>query len=304
MSRSPRTAIAFALTPLLFVLASCLPGADAVLGPPPFRLQAEGSGLTRLDVADVGAPSATFRLVIDVTNPNPVGVRLAVLDGDLYLNDVRAGSVAFADGLDLPARAHARLALDVTLDADAFPALTNAFADALAGRPLRYRLDAQVGIDVLGAVQRFPRTTLLAGNVASDLRLSPPRLSLERDHSGVQSVSFDRVVISLALRVHNDGPVGLRVRAPDVRFGLGGREVATLQLPTTSLPAGSSSLLVQELVLNPVQLGAAIITELTRLASGLAAGVELSLRGGWELEVPGLATRSVEIGELLRARLE
>jgi LEA14-like dessication related protein len=289
---------------LAALLTSCLPGADAVLGPPTFRLQPEGSGLHRLDVTDAAAPSATFRAMLDVANPNPVGVRLALLEGDLYLAGVRAGRFAFTDGLDLPARGQARLVLDVTVGSDALPGLAAALADALAGRALDYRLEAEVGVDVLGVVQRFPRATLLAGSVSSDLRLTPPRLALERDASGVTSVGFDRVVITLALRVHNEGPVGLRVRAPDVRFGLGGRDVATVQLPTMTLPPGSSSLVVQEVVLNPVQLGAAIVTELTRMAGGQAAGVELSLRGGWELEVPGIVSRSVEFGELLRARLE
>ncbi len=304
MSRSLPPALASALTLLLLGLTACLPGTEAVFGPPTFRLQAEGSGLVRLDVAAVGAPSATFRVVLDVVNPNPVGARLASLDGDLYLADVRAGSVSFVGGLDLPPRGQARLVLDVTLATDTFAALGTVFADALAGRAVAYRLDAHVGVEVLGAVQRFERATLLAGTVSSDLRLATPRLSLDREASGVRSVSFDRVVIAFAVRVHNDAPVGMLVRSPDARFALGGREVATVQLPTTALAAGASTLVIQEVVLNPVQLGAAVVAELTRMAAGQAGGVEVSLRGGWELEVPGLASRSVDMGELLRTRLE
>lgn len=304
MTRRQRLALVLTSTLMLLGLAACLPGTEAVLAPPSFRLQADESGLVRLDVAAVTSPSATFRLALDVANPNPIGLRLASLDGDLYLDDVRAARVRFADGLDLPARGQARLVLELTLATDAFPALAGAFGEALAGRAVAYRLEAEAGVDVLGAVQRFPRTTLLAGSVSSDLRLAAPRLELDRDASGVRSVGFDRVVIGLVVILHNDGPVGVQVRAPDVRFGLGGREVATIHVPTTTLPAGASTRVVQEVVLNPVQLGAAIVTELTRMAGGQAGGVEVSLRGGWELEVPGVLSRSLDVAELLRTRLD
>ncbi len=304
MPRSHRLAPVLTFTLMLLVLAACLPGTEAVLAPPSFRLQAVESGLMRLDLATVGAPSASFRLVMDVVNPNPVGVRLASLEGDLYLADVPAAGVRFVDGLDLPARGQARLVLDLRLSGDALPALSGVFADALAGRAVTYRLDAEAGVDLLGGVQRFPRTTLLTGSISSDLRLASPRLSLDRDASSVRSVGFDRVVIDVVVIVHNDGPVGMQVRAPDVRFGLGGREVATIHVPTIALAAGANARVAQEVVLNPVQLGAAIVTELTRLAGGQAGGVEVTLRGGWELEVPGVLTRSVDVAELLRARLE
>ena len=304
MPRSQRRALVLTFMLMLLALPACLPGTEAVLAPPSFRLQAVESGLMRLDVATVGAPSASFRLVMDVVNPNPVGVRLSSLEGDLYLADVRAADVRFVDGLDLPARGQARLVLDLRLAGDVFPALAGAFADALAGRAVGYRLEAEAGVDLLGVVQRFARTTLLTGSVSSDLRLAPPRLSLDREASSVRSVGFDRVVIDLVVIVHNDGPVGMQVRAPDVRFGLGGRDVALIHVPTLALPAGASRRVAQEVVLNPVQLGAAIVSELTRMAGGQVGGVEITLRGGWELEVPGVLTRSVDVAELLRARLE
>lgn len=305
MPRSRRPlSITITLAAALVVLSACLPGADSAFGPPTFRLQSEGSGFVRLDVAAVGVPSATFRVVLDVANPNPVPVRLAVLEGDLLLASIPSARVRFEDGIDLPARGHARLTLDVTIAADALPALGGAFADALLGRPVAYRLDAEVGIDVFGAVQRFPRTTVVAGEVRSGLTLAAPTVRYDAATSGVRSVAFDRVVLDLAFDVENPGAVGMIVRAPDVRVGLGGRDVATVQVLPTALPAGGSARVVQELVINPTQLGAAIVAELTRLAAGQAASLRITLSGAWDVEVPGVVSRRIEPGRLMDVLIE
>jgi len=291
--------ITITLAAALVCLGACLPGADGALGAPTFRLQSEGSGFVRLDVAGVGPPSATFRVVLDVANPNPVPVRLALLEGDLTIASVPSARVRFVDGIDLPARGQSRLALDVTIAAAALPALGAALADALLGRPVAYRLDAEVGIDVFGAVQRFPRTTVVAGEVRSALTLAAPTVRYDATASGVRSVAFDRIVFDLVFDLDNTGAVGMIVRAPDVRVALDGRNVATVQVRATPLPAGASARVVQELVINPTQLGAAIVAELTRLAAGQAASVRITLSGAWDLEVPGVVSRRIEAGQLL-----
>jgi hypothetical protein len=301
MPRPTRLALTYTL--LFWLLAACLPG-GRVTSAPTFRLVPEGSGLTHLDVVAPGGPSATFRLVMDVADPATAGLRLVSLEGTLFLDDVRAGSVTLPSPAELPPRGRARLALDVGLESDAFPALRTVFVDALAGAAVPYRFEAEVAVEVAGTRQTFPRATLLAGSVVSPARVTAPRLTLDRAASGVRSVGFDRVVIDLGLSLHNDGPVGVQVRGPDLRLGLGGRDVATVHLPITRLAPGEAASLAQEIVLNPVQLGPAIVAELTRLAAGQAGGVELSLRGAWELEVPGVLTRTTAVDDLLRARLE
>ena len=296
--------ITITLVSALVVLGACVPGADGALGPPTFRFQSEGSGFVRLDVAAVTAPSATFRMVLDVVNPNPVPVRLALLEGDLVVASVPSARVRFVDGIDLPARGQARVTLDVTIAADALPALSGAFADALLGRPVAYRLDAEVGIEVIGVLQRFPRATVAAGEVRSGLTLAAPTVRYDAAASGVRSVAFDRVVVDLAFHVENAGAVGMIVRAPDVRVAVGGRTVATVQVPPTPLPAGGGARVVQELVINPTQLGAAIVAELTRLAAGQASSLRITLSGAWDLEVPGIVSRRIEAAQLLDEPLE
>ena len=303
MVRNPRVHV-FAVVAALLTLVACVPGAEGALGPPTFRLVPQGSGFVRLDVSAVGVPSATFRAVLDVTNPNPVPLRLALLEGDLTLAGTASAGTRFAEGIDLPARGQGRVVLDVSVPADALPALAGALADALMGRPVAYRLDAVVGIEVLGVLQRFPRATVLAGEVRSDLALATPIVRYDRASSGVRSVAFDRVVFELAFDVENPGPVGMLVRAPDLRFGLGGRDVAALTIASTPLPAGGRARLVQEVVVNPTQLGAAAVAELTRLAAGQPASLRLTLTGAWDLEVPGVLSRRTDLGALLDVLVE
>ncbi len=305
MLRSQRPLrITITLAAALVVLSACVPGADGALSPPTFRLQSEASGFVRLDVAAVTAPSATFRVVLDVVNPNPVPVRLALLEGELVLASIPSARVRFVDGIDLPARGQAQLELDVTIAADAVPALAGVFTDALLGRPVAYRLDADIGIEVFGVLQRFPRTTVAAGEVRSGLTLTGPSVRYDAAASGVRSVAFDRVVLDLAFHVDNTGAVGMIVRAPDVRVALGGRTVVSLQVPATPLPAGGSARVVQELVINPTQLGAAVVAELTRLAAGQAASLRITLDGAWDLEVPGVVSRRIEAAQLLDVLIE
>ncbi len=63
-------------------------------------------------------------------------------------------------------------------------------------------------------------------------------------------------------------------------------------------------MLVQRLVINPVQLGAAIVTQLQGLASGGSASVDIAISGAWELEVPGLRSLRFDVAEIVRGRLE
>lgn len=292
------------LATITAVAVACLPGAEPPLAAPTFRLVSESSGIVRLDVAALGAPRATVGLALEVHNPNAFPVRVAGVDGALFLAGQEAGGVRFPSGLDLPARGQSRVDVEVEVGSATIGTLQGTFADAIVGRPTPYRLEVGVTLDVLGAAQRFPRATVLSGELRSDLALRPPRLELDQAASGVSSLAFDRVVVDLALVMHNDGPVAVVVRAPDVRVELGGRAVAGLQVASTPVPSRSSASTRHQLVLNPAALGAAVVAELTRLAAGEPVSLELALQGSWELSVPGITTTTTPTATLLRGRLE
>lgn len=298
-------ATALALLPILLTaaLGACMPAAAPTPSPPTVRLDVEGSGLELLDLTAV-APRGQARLGLEVANPNRVALQMLRFEGALWLDDGRAAPVRVAEPLTLPARASTALALDVELASAALAALGPSLAEALAGRPVAYRLDGRFTLLIEGSDEPFDAPASLSGTLPSRLSPMPPRLALDRAASGVRSVDFDQIVLELSLVVRNDTSVGVEARATDLRLALGGRDVATVQVPTVVLAPGASTTVVQTVVLNPVQLGAVIVTELTRIAAGERGSVEVALRGPWELSVPGLWSRTTAVAELLRARLE
>jgi LEA14-like dessication related protein len=285
-------------------LAACAPAASGVLAPPSFRLVSEDSGLLRLDLPGFGAGGATFRLAVEAHNPNPFPLRLAALDGDFFLAGARVAATSIPGGIDLPPRGSARLGFEIDVDAARLPELMGGLADILAGRGVAYRIDGVVGVEVLGAVQRFGRVTLVEGTVRQEIVLRPPSVSIDAAASGVRSVSFDGITIDLALRVRNPNPVGVSLRAPDARLRVGERDVAIVQVLPDRIAARAETVLVQRVVINPVQLGAAIVTQLQGLAAGGAGSVDVAITGAWEMEVPGLRSVRFDPAELVRGRLE
>lgn len=75
-------ALSLFLLSLTLLLAACVPGAS-VVSPPAFQLCS--GALVRLEPPGVGRGAAVVRLELDVRNPNPIGVEIAGLDGDLHL---------------------------------------------------------------------------------------------------------------------------------------------------------------------------------------------------------------------------
>ena len=69
------------------------------------RLQANGRKSGCCHQARPGRlGGASVRIWAHITNPNPFGIRLSTLDGDLYLEGVRAANASFPLGLTLNAR--------------------------------------------------------------------------------------------------------------------------------------------------------------------------------------------------------
>jgi LEA14-like dessication related protein len=306
VSRRPSARAAWAVPVLVvsLVIGACAPAARAVLSPPTFRLVSAESGLTQLDLPGFGTGGAVFRLAVDAVNPNPVPLRLAALDGDFFLAGTRVAATTVAGGVDLPPRGAVRLTFDVEVGADAIPDLLGGLADVVMGRPVTYRIDGVIGIELFGAVQRFPSVTLVEGTVTQDIPLAPPTVTFDAAQSGVRSVSFDGITIDLALRVTNPNPIGVALRAPEARLRIGERDVAIVQIIPDRIPARSQTTLVQRVVVNPVQLGAAVVTQLQGLVAGRPGSVDVAITGYWELEVPGLRSVRFDAGELLRGRLD
>lgn len=292
--RPPRPVALAALA--LVALAGCVPGASPGFGAPSFALRPEATAVERLELGPYGA-RLVLRTALAVTNPNPVGLRLASLDGGLALRGVPAADVRFVGGVDVPAGGGRELALEVGIPLPGGAGLVDAAIDLLGGAPVAYRVDASVGVEVLGVRTAFPRTTLLTG----ELRLPPlaaaaPRLRWVPEASGLLGVRSGRVVLALAFDVTNPGVLDYRASAPDAVLRLDGREVARLAVPATRVPAGGTARWTQELALDPVALGASLAA---RLAAGaLGAPVEVALAGAWTLDLGPLGRVALDPGTL------
>lgn len=281
------------------LLAACAPGA-AVLAPPAFKLDAANSGFVRIDPPGVGDGSALFRLALSVENPNPVGVRLAGLDGDLFLRDARAASSSFRGGIDLPARASAPLVLDVKVPLGAAPVLLDTIANFVAGNAVQYRFDAAVTIDVLGAPQRFPTFTVARGELTRPAGLTPPQFALTGTE--LRFEALDRARLSLTGELTNPGLIGYLAAVPQATLSVGGAAAATIALAPLQVPGGGTVPVVLEFTFAPLTLGAAIAAQVQAASVG-AGGLSLQLAGAWRLDAPGIATMTLGATTFLRDAL-
>jgi hypothetical protein len=171
MTRSLRLAVVTAAC-LAIVPACASVGSLGSLGkyivPPTFE-QARGER-TEVQLTPPGRGgllgSAAIRLWAHVTNPNPFGIRLSTLDGDLYLEGTHAAIASFPLGLPLGARADSVVPLDLRVDFAEVPALGNALRRAVNGDPVAFRLDGTLSIDAgpLGTPS-FGPSTWLQGNI-------------------------------------------------------------------------------------------------------------------------------------------
>lgn len=294
-----RATLLAAVTLALVLLAACAPGA-AVLQPPTFTLDAERSGFVRIDPPGVGDGSALFRLALAVANPNPVGVRLSGLDGDLYLRDARAASSSFRGAIDLPARANAPLVLDVKVPLGAAPVLLDTIANFVAGNPIPYRFDAAVTIDVFGTPQPFPAFTLARGELTRPAVIVAPQLRLLSSELRFEAV--DRVSLALQAELTNPGLIGYLVQVPELALSVGGAAAAVAELAPVGVPGGSTATVGLTFRFDPLALGAAVAAQVQAASAGLG-GLSIQLSGSWRLEAPGVATTTLGVTSILRDTL-
>jgi hypothetical protein len=147
-----------------------------IISPPAFE-QAPGER-TEIQLLPPGQSGrlggASIRIWAHITNPNPFGIRLSTLDGDLYLEGARAANASFPLGLTLNARGESVVPLDLRIDFSEVSALSGALRRALAGEAIPFRLDGTVSIDAgpLGQPS-FGPSTWLRGDL--DTRVLVPR---------------------------------------------------------------------------------------------------------------------------------
>lgn len=284
-----------ALLIVALVLSACAPGAR-MLSAPTFTLDAARSGFVRVDPPGIGDGTASFRIALRAENPNAFSIKLASLDGDLFLQNSRAAALSFRGGIDLPAGGGAPLLLDVKVPLGAAPALLDTIASLVGGGDVSYRLESAVGVELLGTVQRFPRFTLAEGTVAGGLALSAPQLSLAGSELRFESVNS--VSLTLELAIANPGIVGYAVVAPELALAVAGQQAATGTLSRVSVPAGGEARTQITFRFDPLRLGAALAAQVQGAAAGVG-GLSVSLNGGWNLEAPGVAALALQPTRLL-----
>ncbi len=277
---SARVLVACALFALL---VACAPGTAPGVGAPTFRLVPGASGVQRLDLTVDGA-RLVVRTTLQVTNPNPIGLRLTSLDGALVLRGVLAADVRFGGGVDVPAQGAAELVLDIAVPLPGASGLVDAALALVGGAPVAYRVEAAVGVDLFGVRTAFPRTTVLQGELQGPpLAAAAPRLRWAPEAAGIVGLRDGRIVVALAFDIENPGVLSYRAGVPDAALRIDGREVARLRVAEVVVPAGASVRWTQEVAIDPLALGAGLAA---RLAVGaLAAPVEVALAGGWSLDL-------------------
>lgn len=145
-----------------------LGGLGSLIRPPRFS-SADGRNaeiVLRGPSRDFPLGGAAVRIHARVANPNPFGLTLSRLTGDLFLEGTRAAEVDFPIGLPLVANDEAEIPIDFSIGFDDVPRLAQVLGRAFSGSRLEYRLDGRIGVDA-GAFGRpsFGPMTILAGDL-------------------------------------------------------------------------------------------------------------------------------------------
>ena len=166
-----RLSIALILISLAAGQAGCaaLEGLRGLIQPPQFS-EADGQPAEiRLIGPGQGAGplgGAAIRLYTRVRNPNPFGLTLRTLRGQLFLEGGRAAEADFPLGLPLSAGGDDVIPLDLRVSFADIPGLADAIRRAVSGQSLGYRLDGTVGVDAgQWGTPTFGPMTLLTGEL-------------------------------------------------------------------------------------------------------------------------------------------
>lgn len=161
-----RTAV---LSLMALALSGCAGmGLESVLQAPTFAVDQSQQAQLRLLAPSAQNPlgGAAVRLYARVGNPNPVGLTLTRLVGQLQLQGSNAARVDFPLGLPLAAGGESVVPIEIAIDFNDIPGLANVARNALSGQPIRYSLNGTVGVDAgLLGQPVFGPLDLLQGNL-------------------------------------------------------------------------------------------------------------------------------------------
>jgi hypothetical protein len=161
-----RTAL---LSMMALALSGCAGmGLESVLQAPTFRVDGSQQAQLRLLGPSAGNPlgGAAVRLYARVGNPNPVGLTLTRLVGQLQLQGSNAARVDFPLGVPLQAGGETVVPIDIAINFNDLPGLAGVARNALSGQPISYSLNGTVGVDAgLLGQPTFGPLNLLEGNL-------------------------------------------------------------------------------------------------------------------------------------------
>lgn len=286
----------FGLLTVLVFLTACVPGAN-VVAPPSFALVPEASGLVRLEAPGVGRGAAVIRIVLDVTNPNPIPIEVAGADADFVLADRRVAQSRVRDGLALAANGTSRWTIDVEVPLAEAPHAVGQLARLVGGDRVPYRLDGALTLDVFGTMQRTPMLTISRGELAPPGPLALPQVGLDPSASRVGLEGLTAFV-EVALSIRNDTWIGYRVEGPSLLVLLDGRPVGSASAPPAAVPAFGETTVVIRAEASVVDLGAALAAQLQG-----GGALQVAVDGDLVFSVPGIVQASLgleRIGATLR----
>jgi hypothetical protein len=165
-----RTAVRAAFLPLVMMaLSGCAGlGLEQVLQAPTFRVDGSQQAQLRLLAPSFDRPTggAAVRLYARVGNPNPVGLTLTRLVGQLSLQGTNAARVDFPLGVPLQAGGETVVPIEIAINFSDLPGLANVARNALTGQPINYALNGTVGVDAgLLGQPSFGPMMLLSGEL-------------------------------------------------------------------------------------------------------------------------------------------
>lgn len=284
------------LIPVL--VTACAPGTQPLISAPTFTVLERGTGFQYVDPPGIGAGAAVFDIHLRAHNPNPVGLTLASLDGDFLLGGQRAATASFRGGVVLPARGSGDLTMEVRVPLAQAPALITTLGRLIAGGTTGYQVDASVGVNVLGTVQRFPQVTLARGTVGWSLTWYAPEIHVASQGATLRIDSLSHAVLEIPATLHNPARLGYVVQAPTIQLSLAGAPVATASLSRIVAPAGETVPVTLSFAFDPLQIGPALAAQVQATRAGMG---ELAFRvsGPLSLQAPGIASHQVAAADLL-----
>jgi hypothetical protein len=152
-----------ALLSASILLTSCATLSN-VIQPPRFSVASGRQAELRLVGPSIQNPTggAAIRIWARVENPNGLGLTLAALRGNLFLEDTRAAAVDFPMGVPLVANQDTIIPLDISIRFSDIPGLADVASRLLTRSALTYRLDGTLTVDagLLGQPSFGPQTWL------------------------------------------------------------------------------------------------------------------------------------------------